>query len=251
MAGKSNTSEMASLRVPLDVMAAAREAATADGQSWASWVVDSLRARLPGAAGEEGLIYFVRGGDAIKIGWTRDDASLKNRLAALQSGHPERLEIVRLLHAERWGEAWLHGFFAGARLTGEWFRFHEAMLEVELPSEKTFPPGKILDKTPVMSVRLDAELVASTKERAAADGIAWPEWLDKTLRAALVVKLPDTIAVTRGPEVRHEDPPQKRAKPIRLVADTPAPPRDRWTDGARCRQCGAMMRAGKCALGCK
>ena len=26
---------------------------------------------------------------------------------------------------------------------------------------------------------------------------------------------------------------------------------ERWTDGARCRQCGAMMRAGKCALGCK
>ena len=156
MAGKSNTSEMASLRVPLDVMAAAREAATADGQSWASWVVDSLRARLPGAAGEE-----------------------------------------------------------------------------------------------VVSVRLDPELVASTKERAAADGIAWPEWLDRTLRSALVVKLPDTIAVIRGAEVRHEDPPRKRAKPIRLVADTPAPPRDRWTDGARCRQCGAMMRAGKCALGCK
>lgn len=51
MAGRSKITEMASLRVPRDVMQAMRETAFGQGRSWASWAVEAFREKLERSAG--------------------------------------------------------------------------------------------------------------------------------------------------------------------------------------------------------
>jgi hypothetical protein len=62
--------------------------------------------------GREGL-------DSVKIGVTRGDPA--RRLAALQTGHPARLEILLAVPGGRDLEAWLHRTYAASRREGEWF----------------------------------------------------------------------------------------------------------------------------------
>ena len=84
------------------------------------------------------MIYFMRAGPdgPVKIGWTKDDETLKTRQTTLQTGQPFQLEVLRTIDTPRWTEAWLHGFFAGIRISGEWFRFDSRMMDLEPPSEK-------------------------------------------------------------------------------------------------------------------
>lgn len=73
-------------------------------------------------------VYMIQAGDErgpVKIGFA---ANPKRRLAALQTGHPERLSILRLFDGGKVDEASLHAKFSTFRLSGEWFSFHESML---------------------------------------------------------------------------------------------------------------------------
>lgn len=83
------------------------------------------------------MIYFLRAGENehVKIGWTKDQSTLKRRIDSLQVGYPHRLAVIRTLEAERWAETWLHCFFINQRLEGEWFTFSSEMLTVEPPEE--------------------------------------------------------------------------------------------------------------------
>ncbi len=66
-------------------------------------------------------VYFVRGRatQRIKIGVARNPM---NRLAGLASGSAETLELVAVIAGAGYPEeAWLHGFFDGQRIKGEWF----------------------------------------------------------------------------------------------------------------------------------
>lgn len=66
-------------------------------------------------------IYFIRGttNGLIKIGFT--EGSVESRIKALQTGCPERLEIVGSVRGTRNLEIDLHKRFAAHRQTGEWF----------------------------------------------------------------------------------------------------------------------------------
>lgn len=71
-------------------------------------------------------IYFIRGGDLIKIGRTND---LRGRLSNLQIGSPTPLEVLLVLADTGPLEKVLHRRFAKARAHGEWFRAEKKLLE--------------------------------------------------------------------------------------------------------------------------
>lgn len=79
----------------------------------------------------EQMVYFIRAGKdgPIKIGIARDPAS---RLATLQTGHHDTLEIVALTDGGSAQEAAYHAHFSDFRLRGEWFSPHPDILaEIE------------------------------------------------------------------------------------------------------------------------
>lgn len=75
------------------------------------------------------MIYFISIADdpaaPVKIGHTSQDASA--RLAALQTGHPQRLAVLATVPGGYDVENELHRAFATDRLHGEWFRRSEAI----------------------------------------------------------------------------------------------------------------------------
>ena len=64
-------------------------------------------------------VYFVRGGEHVKIGHTRNFAK---RLGALANGSPVPLELIGAMPGGRDEERELHRRFAHLRGPGEWFR---------------------------------------------------------------------------------------------------------------------------------
>jgi hypothetical protein len=77
-----------------------------------------------------GLIYVIRqrNSNNFKIGWTEqkkgmnEKQSVKNRVAGLQTGNPEPLDIVGFFRASGTKtERALHSLFDSKRRTGEWF----------------------------------------------------------------------------------------------------------------------------------
>lgn len=76
------------------------------------------------------MIYFIRGtiSGSIKIGYTGKDPG--RRLAQLQTGSPERLELLGSIPGGLEDEARLHARFAAYRLRadGEWFSPSDTMM---------------------------------------------------------------------------------------------------------------------------
>lgn len=87
------------------------------------WLHDPTQKRR----GKRGTIYIVRAGDAVKIGFTR---TLPQRLAQLQTFHPNALELLAAFPGSPLIERGLHRRFASARLTGEWFRWTSEIARV-------------------------------------------------------------------------------------------------------------------------
>lgn len=76
-------------------------------------------------------VYLIRAGLAgdVKIGST---ANPLNRLRGLQTSHPQKLRLIRLLDGGRKEEAGLHEKFAKHRKEGEWFAFCDEMAAPDL-----------------------------------------------------------------------------------------------------------------------
>jgi len=68
-----------------------------------------------------GFIYFIRAGDAVKIGFTRGDP--RKRVAALQTGNAEHLRLLTYLAGHSDMEVELHDVLREHRIRGEWFRW--------------------------------------------------------------------------------------------------------------------------------
>jgi len=73
-----------------------------------------------------GWIYFIRSGDAIKIGYAIDVA---NRFSNLQSSNPVLLELLGAIRGSIEDEHRTHAMFIRLHIRGEWFRDHPAILE--------------------------------------------------------------------------------------------------------------------------
>lgn len=77
---------------------------------------------------DEGCVYFVRSEKthAIKIGFTA--GQVEDRLRALQTAHPYKLQVLATFCGSREYEKALHAQFANHRLEGEWFKPHPDLL---------------------------------------------------------------------------------------------------------------------------
>lgn len=73
-----------------------------------------------------GHTYFVRRGDAIKIGHS---ALPKQRMAALQASFPDRLQVLAVIPNTIIDELTAHRKFDHLRIGGEWFRIAPDLLE--------------------------------------------------------------------------------------------------------------------------
>lgn len=81
----------------------------------------------------------------IKIGVTNDP---NRRLASLQTGSPERLELIGAAPGDRFTEARLHAELQHDRLLGEWFASTDRVIRVcgdFLGWDKAFPTPQQLE----------------------------------------------------------------------------------------------------------
>jgi hypothetical protein len=76
-------------------------------------------------------VYMIRSGALgdVKIGFANDPLA---RLRQIQTGHPAKLRIIRVLEGDRGVERSLHERFQPQRLNGEWFSFSDDMLSPEI-----------------------------------------------------------------------------------------------------------------------
>lgn len=68
---------------------------------------------------QQGHVYFVRAGEAIKIGFSTNTPS---RIASLQTSNAEQLELLGSIPGTPEDERELHERFCHFRIRGEWFR---------------------------------------------------------------------------------------------------------------------------------
>lgn len=85
-----------------------------------------------------GHVYFIRAGEAIKIGFSKNAPS---RLAALQTSNPEHLTLMGSFKGAREDEQELHVRFCHLRIRGEWFRDEDEL--VEFIEDKTWEEPKL------------------------------------------------------------------------------------------------------------
>lgn len=69
---------------------------------------------------EEFLIYFIRCGKYIKIGYSSNP---EQRLKELQVGNPHKLKLVNTMPGDSKTELSLHKLYDSKRVHGEWFRY--------------------------------------------------------------------------------------------------------------------------------
>jgi hypothetical protein len=118
-----------------DVAAAAlrRDSRLREIRAGSAYRIQRVRARR-----SRQLIYFIatESDSAVKIGYTSTNPI--SRLAALQTGHHEKLRLIAVTEGDEAYERQLHSIFEDDRLEGEWFR----------PSEYLQATIKILGDAP-------------------------------------------------------------------------------------------------------
>jgi hypothetical protein len=130
-----------------------------------------LRAAAAGCI-TDGMIYFARAGDAVKIGWSGNP---ERRVRQMQTGAAHKIHLLRTLDVEPWAERWLHHHFRSHRLSGEWFSYIPEM-DVIQPPEKipvlgvyVHPGGS--SKSELVAIRAPPEEVARWKAMADSVGV--------------------------------------------------------------------------------
>jgi hypothetical protein len=84
------------------------------------------RLTQPRSANVHSRVYFIEGGDFIKIGVS---ANPIDRLAALQTSTPFDLKLLADFPGDASEEFRIQGAFAHLHVRGEWFRRHPAILD--------------------------------------------------------------------------------------------------------------------------
>lgn len=93
------------------------------------------------------MIYFVRDGKYVKIGYTQDADRFRTRLSSLQVGNPRMLEVLALMsHGGPRTESELHRLFAPWRVGGEWFELSTPVKHaVRVATEGGLPQDVLLE----------------------------------------------------------------------------------------------------------
>lgn len=73
----------------------------------------------------DGWVYFIRGGDFIKIGWSQDPDRRRNDLS---TGSPFKLEVIGKVPGSGEDEQSFHRAFSHLRTNGEWFEASPELL---------------------------------------------------------------------------------------------------------------------------
>ena len=112
------------------------------------------------------MIYFIRDGDAVKIGFAADP---KNRLRSLRTGNSRKIFILGVMDGGLNEEAALHLRFGSDRIRGEWFRLSHEIISfieercravVDISDDRSSPGSKIFDRP---KTKLRAETVSNIK----------------------------------------------------------------------------------------
>ena len=122
-------------------------------------------------------VYMIRAGadGPVKIGHAGDPRA---RLSDLQTGHWEKLRIIRLFEGSADEEAVLHVRFSSLHIKGEWHSFSQEMLEdvglreLALPIQsRTVKPGIHLDwpKNTGLPAPADLQKIAGSLGRTLAE----------------------------------------------------------------------------------
>lgn len=108
------------------------------------------------------MIYFLKLEQFVKIGFTNNP---HNRITTLQSGLPEKVELIYLMDGGRKEEKELHLKFSGNRREGEWFILVDEILdyiEENINKDVRFREGfggfVERDITPIKSLRIKCGL---------------------------------------------------------------------------------------------
>lgn len=116
------------------------------------------------------MIYFIRAGSAVKIGYVINRGAMPYRLVDLQCGCPLVLNVLGVTDGEKDREGELHDQFADERYLGEWFRITPRIIEfIETecrPFITTDDRGNLISPSPNARTRPSLPRLASAFSRA-------------------------------------------------------------------------------------
>lgn len=93
---------------------------------------------------KNGWVYFIECSATrrIKIGWAID---AENRLTALQTGAPSKLQLLSKVRGTKSDEREMHQQFAATRIIGEWFEPTQELLEfISQATDRPEAPARTL-----------------------------------------------------------------------------------------------------------
>jgi uncharacterized cupin superfamily protein len=88
------------------------------------------------------MVYFIRAGDMIKIGFARSESAVRARYATIRNASPLPVVLLGAMEGSEEDEKLLHRRFQAHRTEGEWFVAAPELLEVVEGSVEVRPaPG--------------------------------------------------------------------------------------------------------------
>lgn len=97
------------------------------------------------------MIYFIKAGDYLKIGYTKNEKTFKVRISTYKTSNPFEIEIINLIEGEVAEERNILNYFIEYHCKGEWFYFEEKIIDFaknpyKLPESKLLKPLHIGNK---------------------------------------------------------------------------------------------------------
>ena len=100
------------------------------------------------------MVYFVKAGDYIKIGYSKNEKAFKTRLSSYKTSCPFEVEVLGTLDGGVEEERNIMNYFIKFHTRGEWFNYDESILEYifnpyEIPKSNYLKPlcetNKVID----------------------------------------------------------------------------------------------------------
>lgn len=100
------------------------------------------------------MVYFVRAGDYIKVGYSKNEKAFKTRLSSYKTSCPFEVEVLGTLDGGVEEERNIMNYFIKFHIRGEWFSYDKSFLEFilnpyEIPKSNYLKPlcetNKVID----------------------------------------------------------------------------------------------------------